>query len=852
MGLGKKLKKLGKKIGKALVKNHLRNLAGSILGERFYSKYIKTKHKLVVNTGISRVVDDKSLMSIVDLGIEQYMTSEFNFTQDSIADRFKDNYMGSSPYKLQRMYNYAKADKYIFGLPQAENGFTDGEYLFNSLQEFYTKKFGSGVEMFYAYEGDSNNQHLAYMYLIQHFGYDAQLNILERIGSEFDDEICFLDDIKLIYCQHTYDNSDRSKLEPEGVAGTAGATYLRDWDYSRSHTQYEVNTSALYDTAEIYFVCLSDEDLTQYSGYVDRTVLSKEEFKTIKDRLVALMSKEELEELKQDLDETKTFYSYRFKKVINFLEYEYSGKPENASNENLGVGIPKIYKNYLSIAYKYHQDDTDIYNWDLYELGSNKEPEIDSIFTTSKAIGSFVPKLYFTLGGRNLVNEFKDKEPDNFKSMVQFAKRIGIDYEKFSKELLSSIELDDRSDLHQAYLTLGVPVYGHTDKLYNEYLYKFFERIFKSNKKNDEPYKYIISDKVYSQELGWKGMVKETIQGKVAQVGSYSSKLHLAERTAPTVFGRPLKNRGLEYLPYMAFNYQVSETEYIQYRVYELYTEEYVLGNLHNTLYADNENLLIPIDMSLLKELTFKEKEYLLMKSMHVVINTSTIIKKKWYQRGIFKAVMVIATIVISVFTAGVGTSFMAMVMAAVKGLVISLVAGVAIKYVVQLMIKLGLDVKWAAAIAVIAAIVFKNPQLFKNGLSSIVLTAKELLNYVNLAIKVSQEYIKQEMQSIAKEFEAFNLDKQKKLEELQQAQALLGKDFDSVPYAHLSQRRYATTMFVGETPTEFYNRTMQTNPGIAVYDLVYNFTEIGLQLPRNFIESSDEQGSEKWLMDMV
>ncbi|MFH4188729.1 hypothetical protein WAJ24_20385, partial [Acinetobacter baumannii] len=90
---------------------------------------------------------------------------------------------------------------------------------------------------------------------------------------------------------------------------------------------------------------------------------------------------------------------------------------------------------------------------------------------------------------------------------------------------------------------------------------------------------------------------------------------------------------------------------YREVRVYGLALTEQVSGGNATVSSGDSENLLTPIDRAMRNEFSSREREILYSKGLHIVLNTLQVVKTKWYMSGVFKVVMFIVAVVLSVFT---------------------------------------------------------------------------------------------------------------------------------------------------------------------------------------------------------
>ncbi|MDR8433932.1 hypothetical protein FPK63_23130, partial [Acinetobacter baumannii] len=91
--------------------------------------------------------------------------------------------------------------------------------------------------------------------------------------------------------------------------------------------------------------------------------------------------------------------------------------------------------------------------------------------------------------------------------------------------------------------------------------------------------------------------------------------------------------------------YQITEKTYRVVSVYGLAFTEYVTGGNTGVSAGDSDSLFVPLDYSMTTEMTNRDYENVVAKSLHVVVNTLKVVKTKWYQTGVFKVVLFIAAV---------------------------------------------------------------------------------------------------------------------------------------------------------------------------------------------------------------
>ena len=223
--------------------------------------------------------------------------------------------------------------------------------------------------------------------------------------------------------------------------------------------------------------------------------------------------------------------------------------------------------------------------------------------------------------------------------------------------------------------------------------------------------------------------------------------------------------------------------------------------------------------------------------------------KKRWYQRGAFKIILVIVAIVITYFTAGAGSYTMALATAIGSAIAVSATVALIIASVVTVMagIVLGsllskgavqlFGEKWGRVIAAIVTIVLTRQAggaaAGNTAAASVNITAQTVIKalsavqqlhsaYTQGALVEMQDELAQMREQYEKDFKRVN----DMLKDLQSGAAL----FDLDNYMIASQRQ------LNEGPDDFLARTLMVGSDVVqmTHSMVDNFGEIGLSLDPN------------------
>tara|TARA_B100000767_G_scaffold109228_1_gene104638 strand:+ start:163 stop:2973 length:2811 start_codon:yes stop_codon:yes gene_type:complete len=249
---------------------------------------------------------------------------------------------------------------------------------------------------------------------------------------------------------------------------------------------------------------------------------------------------------------------------------------------------------------------------------------------------------------------------------------------------------------------------------------------------------------------------------------------------------------------------------------------------------GNDNRLLVPINMEIVRGFKPADKEVLYSRSLHMVFNSHTIEKVKWYQQDWFKVVMVIVAVVIAIYFPWLGptvlgtTAFAAasvtqiFVLAVIQAALTTYGVNLIITYAVE---ALGLELAFLIAVAVAiytgyiefdaAATLAQNADMFLKAVT--MLTEAWKLK--------SAEEMAELLEDIAKQTEINDA----LTEEMQRVEEELSPAIDLDLYANIRRTPF---LVPNELPDDYFKRTLETNPGVESLKLVQNFLDTSLKLP--------------------
>jgi len=486
-----------------------------------------------------------------------------------------------------------------------------------------------------------------------------------------------------------------------------------------------------------------------------------------------------------------------------------------------------------------------------YEKEEGTYPTLDDLFDASTGAGSYYPWIHL----RNNYTAI-DVDPSTAEcvSATKLMNKLGIDLSAMSTSLSENPAI---GDVIQAVFMLGIPP-ETTNPVEQEYLYRYFDAMFlglggettelsatdlvasltHTDLVNNS---IVIQDSKLKTKLLNSGIYRRLVTGALGKVGTYSSSSGAFTIAIPRYTedggSSPLYyNRSIEYVLYKK---QVSNTQYEEIQVIDLSCSYHVIGRYYTTGNTDDETniILIPLDMSIVSQLSLIKREPLYARAMHIVFNSVQIVKLEWYQTGIFKAFLFIVAFVVIVLSKGTLAKEMLALIAGeitLYGVIILLLdlAGVAFySYAFKELVKaIGIENAFILLLVLSLKNLYTifNAETVKAGLVS----AEYFMKLATGLMQGIQTMTTELTEDIAGELDALNKEMESAFGELDR----LRKEMDS-------SKILKPFMLLGETPDEYYNRTVHSgNPGVKVYETVSKYVKTMLTLPEfdGFFESKE------------
>ena len=472
-----------------------------------------------------------------------------------------------------------------------------------------------------------------------------------------------------------------------------------------------------------------------------------------------------------------------------------------------------------------------------YKPGQGLYPLLDSAVSdtaTGDDAAQFMPFMHMRSNSQKL------SVPSNpgYESTKKLFSYLGIDYEQFSDEF------HDNPDIR--YIKQGLVGFfiklNSKHKLDLRYLFHFFDWYHDiiggdTTDKNT----LNIKDKLLNMSLRVDGISKSVVSGSIGEVGTYDSAFGTFTNTQIVyLLGKPVEVEVSKRS--IAYRHQITEDTYEEV-ILQNPTSWYAVyrKNVEGSLSEDDKdsNVIVPVSMMIVNNFfPFSQREKILFRGLGVIATTYQRVKTRWYQRGWFRVVLVVAAIVAAVFTGGAAIKaayaayqlgWTALTFWVMKTVLVYVALDFTFQFVVR---KLGIDV--ALVLAVVATVVginnkLSNTQLLKLDPAVMLRIANGLQSKVVLAVEDQIKDIQRDAASAAEQYE-------KEMERIEsiRAEHLSTQDMLN-PFWFVNQ---VPSTYLGESTDMFFGRlTDNGNIGVESLRFAEYFVEMSLRLPDNIID---------------
>lgn len=487
-----------------------------------------------------------------------------------------------------------------------------------------------------------------------------------------------------------------------------------------------------------------------------------------------------------------------------------------------------------------------------YQHGTGTYPSIDQAYALENTeFGTYFPWAYFRLR-REDVYDVESRE--SVDQMRAWCDTLGVSFDK----LHEGVHQDPNSDdVEQSILMMAVYP-GRQNAACQEYLFKHFTALhsnalsqaaldptlegrleaFTSSPSQMQH----ISDNRFSMSLQFSGITKRRVAGSVGKRGEYKSHFGIMSQDDQNFMTQTSQGTGvataISQQPGWVYQYQVADSVYEEVIVYGLRSVYNVHRKKGFAAGGQDPELLIPLDSAIVRTMSVPAREQLLCRGLIMVVNTVIEIKTPWYASSVFRIVLLVIAVVVTIFSGG--SAWQSIVAAASLGsvalaitLLTLIVQAVVVSVVVKLFVRL-VGPKFALIVA-LAAVIYGNTNAAASQLSAT--WAENLVSIgtalVNEAATVNQQQIAAGIRDIVDDAEAFSVWAQEQMDGLGDKMQELGLNPAIVGLNTFDVVKMGPQLVLGESPTDYYSRTVHAgNIGVLSIEMTESFVAVQTQLP--------------------
>lgn len=746
-----------------------------------------SKKKIVVNVTVQPIFEEAMIPQAVKSGIMKYV---FNDASD-VTSYINEELIGCVGTKANTGFNWAKKNNYAAGIPgTATKSYVDAK---SACLSIIANNVGQAITSQYYFFGPMNSLHYGWTWITNVHGYDAATNELKGLSASTGFK-CYLKDMRATYTRESYDfimeTFDSGVLDQLGVSPRSGYTP------SNPHTKMGAN------------------NIGPYAGQPDYEVSS-----TAVDDYVT-------------------------------VTYEFVDAAKKIQVRGLTVALTDVSdEDYHQVRYTRADGKTGFFT---YLSNSGTYPGLDAIYLldyNESQVGTYYPWMYFRVRNTRVT---EDTYPELYRDCKKWGKYIGADFDMLSAGVHDD---NDVSDVAQCILQLGVrPDSQHPAVI--EYLFKHFTVLHETalsqmqmaDKLSDKFLAFssspsqvqYIRDRYFGQKLRFSGITRKRIAGKIGKKGTYTGSYgYVAQNEQNMVSINPSGSSAPTTVwskqPAFIYRFQVLDAMYEEIAVFGLKIDYHVHYKKGFGAKAGDPELLVPVDREIARTISVANREQVICRSMHMLVNTVVIIKSPWYASSFFKGLLLVVAIVVTVISAGSAWATVAAAMsistwAGVMAISVLVLQYVVVSYAIKLFVQaVGPRIGFVAAIA---AITVGSYMTLSNASQSF--WGEKLLALGNGLTKEGNASYQRMAADMANDMAEFQEWAQGQFDTLQEKSDALGISQQFHGLTGFDVINAVPEVYFGEGPDDYYARTVHSgNIGARCYDMVEFYHSSMLQLPK-------------------
>ena len=509
----------------------------------------------------------------------------------------------------------------------------------------------------------------------------------------------------------------------------------------------------------------------------------------------------------------------------------------------------------------------------LYEIGTGGYPTLDAWRTAGALDSPYFPSIPLRVANRDVTTKAYHDSP-TYKTSKNLLAKVGANIEELSKQVNKNPQV---GEIDYGFIVFGVALdikaqegkrylqryFSHLRSIsaVTKIGYQNWENVFLANPTVDVVTPAMNTLLIYSEKnrsnnydikLTWNYIDTTIKAGQIfpgAKPGDCEVDMAGGRITFQMMLDIVFDNSKLYVRK------QLDADSYEEMEIAGLIYENFIYKGHAVTISAydmfhdpDETGFILPLNQGVIRDTPLIELTDLSYQAMHIVFNCYKVVKKKWYQTGIFAVILVIIAIILCVIFPPAGVAGLAAVLAGGAALVtmVTLVIA-AVLYVLAMMVLFAILAKlatkafgptWGPIIAMVLMIVAQNYAGAANAAAAGASTTPNLISASNIlqattfVANAYGAYANGKMQKIIKEQTGLETEFDKQMDEIARLTELnLDTTLDMIDIQGYTEASF-TQMY--ELPSTFINRTLLTGSDICeiTSGMVSGFAELGLQLP--------------------
>ena len=725
-----------------------------------------SKKRTTVGTSVMRVIDDDMIPDAKRTGLIKSIFADE--PENTAVDHVLEELVQSVGVRAERMYSWAARGNYVHGMPSGQ--FFSQERGLEEVPGVLATIEGSSVSVEYVRHGPPNGLHIGWIKLIALHGYNPSTNQLAALTATKGTPV-YLEDMQLVIPAALISTLEPVALEQWGSAARSGQTLTRDVAGTSMREQTLIPTPPEYSTTAV----------TEHVR----------------------------------------------------VDYVWGGVTPGSDSFTIDLTGYSDEKDYFQAKYKVGG----VTKYWIYQEGLGTYPLLDNVYRPEETSGTFFPFVYFRYGKAP-----EDTASESYRDAKKLVKFLGMDYDTVNTGIHDNPGI---GDVEQAMMMFAVPAVTENE-LERRYLFEFFDNLRAANldtnfrdiaaadiaialnERSSKATTVVIQDSRFTMSVSTSGIYKKRKVGQIGPIGTHTSGIDTVttEKEMYLVDATPYMVTETSTRHY--YRRQISHSLYDEILVADLATTFFILGG-HNTIGDDMDKILIiPLDHSITEDYSIPDREVLYARSLHFVFNSVIVTKVKWYETGLFKAILIVVMVIVTIYTYGATLKELAATIAA-TGVTTAMVVSALVAIVeyaltvvaLRLFVK-AVGVKAAFIVAIVAAVAGMY-MIAETGSLAGAPWASDLLQVSSGISKAAQGVLQSDFKDLLADVSSFSEYVKQQTKLLDTANDLLDSSVHMSPF-----------IIFGETPAEFYERTVHYgNIGTIGVSAISNYVDILLRLPK-------------------